>query len=261
QKAPEGILIGVRKGGTGAILRFLAMNPRIRIYPGEIMFFIRDELYELGSEWYIKKMPFTAQNEISFEKSADYFTEPNVPERIWQMNPKQKILLTLRDPVIRLVSEHYFHLRRCTFGKSLPYCARYANQTLDEIYIRPGTREVNEDYKPFTRSLYHDHLKRWFDIFPREQILIIDGENFAKNNPAGPLRTMEEFLGVEPYITEDMFYRDDAKGFYCPVETGCIEGKGHSNAPPSQETIEILREYFKPHNEKLYELLGYQFEW
>ncbi|ELU14891.1 hypothetical protein CAPTEDRAFT_97729 [Capitella teleta] len=265
QKAAEGILIGVRKGGTGAILRFLAINPRIKIHPGEVLFLIDDELYRKGMEWHIKEMPFTTPGEISFEKSADYFTDPKVPERIRQINPKQKLLLTFRDPVIRLVSEHYFLLRRCTLGKSVSYCKVYGNKTLDEIYIRrnphTGAKEVNTEYEPMMRSLYHVHLKRWFAIFPREQILIIDGDNFAKNNPAGPLRKVEEFLGVEPFIKESMFYHDDDKGFYCPVESGCIENKGHSYAYPSQDAIDILRRYFKPHNEKLFEMLGYRYHW
>ena len=29
--------------------------------------------------------------------------------------------------------------------------------------------EVNENYPPLQRSLYHKHMSRWYDHFPREQ--------------------------------------------------------------------------------------------
>lgn len=261
RKFPEGILIGVRKGGTGALIRFLALNPKIQTNPGEMKFFnTRD--YNKGIEWYRQQMPLTSPDEISFEKSPDYFTDPYAPKRIRMMNSKQKLILVLRDPVNRLVSEHYFHLRRLENGQSMGYLKFYGKEkkSFDDIAItRNG--EIRLSYDPLYRSIYVNYLPLWFKHFDRKQILIIDGDRFIIENPAKALQKIEKFLGVPNYIKDDMFYFNETKGFYCPTSTGCVEGKGHTDPPPLNSTVEILRDFYKPHNERLYQLLGYRFSW
>ncbi|KAL0196990.1 hypothetical protein M9458_005530, partial [Cirrhinus mrigala] len=50
KKLPQAIIIGVKKGGTRALLEFLRLHPDIRAVGAEPHFFDRN--YEKGLEWY-----------------------------------------------------------------------------------------------------------------------------------------------------------------------------------------------------------------
>jgi hypothetical protein len=50
RKLPQAIIIGVKKGGTRALLQFLRLHPEIRAAGKEVHFF--DRYYHLGIEWY-----------------------------------------------------------------------------------------------------------------------------------------------------------------------------------------------------------------
>ncbi|KAL7850622.1 hypothetical protein SRHO_G00199710 [Serrasalmus rhombeus] len=50
KKFPQAIIIGVKKGGTRALLEFLRVHPDVRALGAEPHFF--DRFYEKGLEWY-----------------------------------------------------------------------------------------------------------------------------------------------------------------------------------------------------------------
>lgn len=50
RRLPQAIIIGVKKGGTRALLEFLKINPRIRAAGPEVHFF--DLNYHRGLNWY-----------------------------------------------------------------------------------------------------------------------------------------------------------------------------------------------------------------
>ncbi|XP_045899189.1 heparan sulfate glucosamine 3-O-sulfotransferase 3B1-like [Micropterus dolomieu] len=64
KKLPQAIIIGVKKGGTRALLEFLRLHPDIRAVGAEPHFFDRN--YDKGLEWYRRvKVPFDeAQQEF-----------------------------------------------------------------------------------------------------------------------------------------------------------------------------------------------------
>lgn len=51
-------------------------------------------------------MPEIADNQISIEKSPSYFVTPEVPERVYGMNSTIKLLLIVREPVTRVISDY-----------------------------------------------------------------------------------------------------------------------------------------------------------
>lgn len=73
-------------------------------------------------------------------------------------------------------------------------CFRYRN--FEELALLPnGT--VNELYRPLTLSMYHLHVHRWLEVFPREQILIVNGDQLIED-PISQVRRIESFLGEYP---------------------------------------------------------------
>lgn len=173
----------------------LYLHPRIQKAAGEVHFFDRDENYIKGLEWYRKKMPHSFRGQITIEKSPSYFVAPEVPERVHAMNSSVKLLLIVREPVTRAISD-YTQLRSHAATAalpSLPGTISAATKSFEELAVLPNG-SVNEAYRPLAISMYHVHLHRWLEVFTREQLLIVNGDQLIED-PLSQLRKIESFLG------------------------------------------------------------------
>ena len=52
KQLPQAIIIGVKKCGTRALLKFLSIHPSITVSPREIHFFDSNEHFQSGLSWY-----------------------------------------------------------------------------------------------------------------------------------------------------------------------------------------------------------------
>ncbi|EGG20507.1 sulfotransferase [Cavenderia fasciculata] len=93
------------------------------------------------------------------------------------------------------------------------------------------------------KSLYYEQIDYWLDFFPLEQFLFVRYEDL-NDRPEHVLRQVEEFLGL-PAFDYGQFKAKNA----VPHE------------PMDPELRQLLVDYFKPHNEKLYRLLNRDFGW
>ena len=94
-----------------------------------------------------------------------------------------------------------------------------------------------------SRGIYVDQLKIWSSLFPKEQILIIKSEDFY-TKPSPTFKKVLNFLEVPEWELKD--YKEYNAGSYSKVEPA---------------TRQKLNDYFEPHNQRLYEYLGTNFDW
>ena len=94
-----------------------------------------------------------------------------------------------------------------------------------------------------SRGIYVDQLKAWQRFFPKEQILILSSEDFFAN-PSATCKQVLKFLNVPDW--ELNVHRKSNVGRYSKMQ---------------EATRKSLVEYFKPHNQRLYEYLGTSFDW
>ncbi|ELU02712.1 hypothetical protein CAPTEDRAFT_55853, partial [Capitella teleta] len=262
KKLPDCLIIGARKGGTRALITFLAMHPKIVTTGDEVQFFNNNESYAKGVEWYKDQMLPTKPDQILIEKSAEYFHVLYVPERVKAMDPNMKILLIIRDPFVRMVSDYSFLRRFAAANQVEGYDFPELKYSLEELAINNETGEINLQYGGLHRSKYYKFTKNWMSHFPREQIHIINGDRLASENPSIELRKVEDFLGIPNFLSEDMFYKDEIKGFYCITSTGCLgKEKGHKPPEFEPEFVEKVRSFLRPHNNLFYELVGEDYGW
>ena len=90
--------------------------------------------------------------------------------------------------------------------------------------------------KILSRGFYARQLQLWYDMFPRDKILVISSEELATDTH----RVLEEvfnFLEIPNVKIKDLT-KQNVRKF----------------PPMKQKTRELLIEYFKPYNEKLCEL-------
>ena len=263
KRLPNTLIIGVKKGGTKALLVFLEAHPKIRAAKKEVHFFDNDRHYRNGFPWYRNKMPESYSDQIVLEKSPRYFINARVPRRVYRMSPKIKIILILRDPVKRAISD-YVHMK--TRRKY------YSNEDIETILWNNRTGEFNSTAKFLQIGLYSVHLKNWLRYFPRDQIHIVNGDNLI-HSPGVELVKVQKFLGIDVLINRSDFVFNSSKRFYCLInrpgftastheDTICLgPSKGRKHPFISQKTLQAMRNFYRPYNQELYDLVGMDFGW
>ena len=108
-------------------------------------------------------------------------------------------------------------------------------------------------------------MARWLQVFRREQIHVIDGDQLIIN-PLPELVKIETFLGLRHRITKKNLYYDKKKGFYCVAKSkghnSCLgKGKGHEHPEIAPKLRKQLKEYFAPLNQKFFEQVQQTFSW
>lgn len=66
-------------------------------------------------------------------------------------------------------------------------------RSFEELALLPnGT--VNQAYRPLAISMYSLHVQRWLEVFPRNQLLIVNGDQLIYD-PLSQVKRIESFLG------------------------------------------------------------------
>lgn len=156
RRLPKCIIIGVRKCGTRALLEFLGIHPWVQKASDEVHFFDDDSKYNLGLEWYRNQMPYSLPEEVTIEKSPAYFVTDSVPRRIYTMNASTKLIVIVRDPVTRLISD-YAQLAANKAKKD-----RRMASFEDLVLLADG--RVNASYKAVRIGLYALYYSRWTHV-------------------------------------------------------------------------------------------------
>nr|XP_054587307.1 heparan sulfate glucosamine 3-O-sulfotransferase 3B1a isoform X2 [Nothobranchius furzeri] len=253
KKLPQAIIIGVKKGGTRALLEFLRLHPDIRAAGAEPHFFDRN--YDKGLPWEL--MPKSSESQLTMEKTPSYFVTRDVPSRIYSMSKDTRLIVVVRNPVTRAISD-YTQTR-----SKKPDIASFESLTLKNISV--GV--IDTTWSAVQIGLYAKHLERWLQFFPLEQLLFVSGERLI-TDPAGEMARVQAFLGLRRVITEKYFHFNPAKGFPClqrpdgnskPHCLGKTKGRTHPNINP--EVVQRLRDFYKPFNRKFYKMTGQDFGW
>ncbi|XP_076440833.1 heparan sulfate glucosamine 3-O-sulfotransferase 1-like [Babylonia areolata] len=257
RQLPQCLIIGARKAGTRALLYFLNRHSQIQTAGREIHFF--DKNFHLGLDWYRRQMPFSFKDQVTMEKTPAYFVEAEVPKRVHSMNHSMKLLLILRDPIDRTMSD-YLQIMDNKVKRHKPQVA------FEKLVLDQETYEINRSYSAIRRSIYVRHLQRWLEFFPLSQIHLVDGENLVAH-PWQELAKVESFLGLEHQITRDHFTFNTTRGFYCfrtadvDIDSCLSKDKGRSHPSIDPYVLKKLIEFFTPFNHKLFNLIGRRFHW
>ncbi|XP_038152800.1 heparan sulfate glucosamine 3-O-sulfotransferase 3A1-like [Cyprinodon tularosa] len=255
KKLPQALIIGVKKGGTRALLEFLRVHPDIRAVGAEPHFFDRN--YDNGLEWYRDLMPKTLEGQITMEKTPSYFVTREAPARISAMSRDTKLIVVVRDPVTRAISDYTQTLSKKPDIPSFESLT-FKNRT---------TGLIDTSWSAIQIGIYAKHLDNWLQYFPMDQILFVSGERLI-TDPAGELGRVQDFLGLKRIITDKHFYFNQTKGFPClkkaegsskPHCLGKTKGRTHPNIDP--EVVQRLRDFYRPFNMKFYQMTGRFFGW
>ena len=253
---PNLITIGTARGGTESLYHYLKKHPNISVSnKREIYFFGKDPFFNTGLNWYRSFFPTNLYKSyfnnthdkplIVYEGTTDYIFQPTAPKQISEVLPNAKFLVMLRNPVDRAFSHFYHnidtnHEYLDSFEETIELepkrLAERTNKGLDHIGFN--------FYTYLKRGIYVEQIKRWFEFFPKEKFLFQKSEDFLQN-PQKTIDNICDFVNI-PHLKISSKIRRNA-----------------ANYPKTMnpETRKKLVEYFKPYNEKLYELLDLDFGW
>ncbi len=135
--------------GTAALRAFVNIHPQIQTTPYEVNFF--NKYYKKGLNWYINQMPYLFVNQIAIEKTPAYFTSNrvNVAKLIHQMNPKMKLILLVKNPVERTISDYAQFLHNKKFKFNPESYDEYSKQFEKQILNKKGS------IIKFNKYIYH----------------------------------------------------------------------------------------------------------
>lgn len=266
RRLPQAIIIGARKSGTRALLKFLELNPAIKAAPREVHFFDKPQNYKRGLDWYESQMPLSNPNQVTIEKSPAYFITPGVPQRIKAMNSSIKLVLIMRNPVIRLISDYSQLAANKINAQEMDNEDLYEGVESEDDLEEPGKEShlnitglaemekaqfdeyalrldggVDQQRPAVRTGMYSIYLERWRSYFPMRQIHLVDGENLI-TNPQAELRQIELFLGLEPFIQPEHFIFNPQKGFYCMARPVTNSSSGYNRAGRNRRMLDVSKD-------------------
>ncbi|KAL4228084.1 Sulfotransferase [Mactra antiquata] len=276
KRFPSCILLGVYKCGTRELMDFISVHPNILIKndPYEFPFF-SGKLYGTSNsslENFRHRMPCIFKDQISFTKFAGYFTDSKTIERIYKFDKNMKMILMVREPVQRFISHVWFTHPTLTFDR--------INKLLADSLQRTSARwsrlptQISKKKTPLDGSMmnllryseYDIPYERFTKYFSKDQILVIESEEF-KRDPYPVIHKIETYLELPHKIPKDTYVYNIEKKYHClkSLNGGQICYDNARGRDYKQEinnvTMQKLREYFHPHNERFFAKLGKRFDW
>jgi hypothetical protein len=232
---PDFLIIGAKKCGTTFLYDLLSRHPYVEPAAKKELHYFDILADEESTEWYRRCFPpprwKDGRRTITGE-ATPYWDKHRVPERIAKVLPQARLIVLLRNPVDRAYSDYQQARRK-----------GWETRTFEEA-IEAEKAQLPASSKYLSRSTYVDHLLRWSKYFADEQMLVLKSEDFFECTQDTIERVLD-FLELPTWEPEASEKRNRNK----------YEQEMH---PATRQRLE---EYFEPHNEKLFEHLGVEFDW
>ncbi len=254
---PDFIIIGAQRCGITSLYSRMIQHPYI--VPAllqEVAFFSNH--FGKGLNWYRAHFPtflykryvrkIRRQDFITGEATGNYILNPHTPKRIFDTIPQVKLIALLRNPVDRAYSHYQLNagwgVETLSFEDAIDREAERVRGEMEKVLEDEYYYSINQQfYSYLSKGIYVDQLRAWMSLFPRDQVLILKSEELF-SDPPRILKQVFEFLNLPDWKLKE--YRE-------------------YNYADCQEMNPLTRRrlvnYFRPHNQRLYEYLGIDFGW
>lgn len=175
---PTFVGIGAQKCASSWLYDILSDHPEVCVSEKkEVDYFTHH--FDNGRLWYESQFPDKPGARAIGEISPSYFHEISATGRVHQYLPEARILVSLRDPVERALSQHR-HLVRIGVLNGPDFSFETGLAT-NPSYVEQG--------------LYATHLSRWIDLFGKERVMVILMDDIRKD-AAKVSASVYRFLGI-----------------------------------------------------------------
>ena len=226
---PSLFIIGTRKGGTTSLINYLSKHPNFKVanpggglHSGETFFFNRHDKFN-NSTWrtYLSNFPKDSNANLSGESTVFYSTNCQVPNRIQRAcGSKAKIVYLLRNPYRRFESNYLMRVKAKWYGPksdineifeaewkrlSVVLGSRYNfnQRTINMSVALDLNCAVQGGAHLLYDGLYLAFLAKWLCVWPAENMLVINSEEFFKM-PGKIVQQVLLFLGLDNLSDETL---------------------------------------------------------
>lgn len=242
------LVVGAQRCGTTYLSAMLDAHPEIamaRPARPEPKAFMSADLAARGLEFYHSRYFSHATTEsLLGEKSTSYLERADAAARAAVVLGRAEIVVLVRDPVARAVSNWRF-----SAGNS--YDDRPLDLALTENLVgaRPWdkARTSVSPYAYLERGRYADYLEPWYTAFPGS-VHVRFFEDLVGPDSGRVLAGLYDALGVDPSVQP-------------PCADQPVNGNAGQAPELDQALVDRLRAYFKDSDVRLAELLGRHLPW
>jgi hypothetical protein len=235
-RVPDFFIVGHHKCGTTALYEMLRQHPQV-FMPAlkEPRFFAPDVLTEVPGanrglpktlEEYLALFDAAGADQRAGEATPLYLFSKVAAGRIAELQPRARIVALLREPASYLRSLHLQLLHDHTEGVTDLRRAIELEPARREGRDIPATCRRPQLLMYSERVRYVEQLRRYHEVFARDQVLVLIYEEFRRDNQA-TLRSVLRFLGVDEQVRLDateanptVRLRPGVEGFFNKVSTG-----------------------------------------
>lgn len=261
---PDYLVIGCKRGGTTSLFNYLVQHPGVlNMYPQVRGAKSTDFFFKRGNHsvrWYRSHFPSERYRRrlaktlgyraLAGDASPYYVWDPRVAAKARAVAPEVKSILLLRDPVKRAWS-HYQERREnnvepLTFAQAIEAEDARLEGELEKMLADPDYYSAAHDFYSYrSRGVYAPQIRNWLESFPREQLLVVFAEDLYRD-------TQETFGQICDFLEIPRITMATTKPYNSMP--------GSKDKPP-QDAVERLREFYKPLQPELEELLGRPAPW
>ena len=246
---PSYLVVGTKRGGSTSASHWIAKHPQVapcRTRKGTHYF---DVNFDRGERWFRSGFERPRPEwKITGEASPYYMFHPLAPSRIAATLPAVRLIVVLREPVARAWSHHQYEVARGAEDLPFEIALDRESQRLDgeeeRLAADPSYQSFEHRHHSYlARGHYAEQLHRLLDLFPRDQLLVIQSEKLFAD-PPGQLNRVWDFLGLERVQLDGL---------------EALKPGTYGAMPPDARAR--LQSYYTEHNEELYSLPGIDFRW
>lgn len=246
---PDFYVLGAMKSGTSSLFDYICQHPDVAPpFRKETHYLTLGWREGRSTGWYRAHFPVRAlsSGKLTGEATPDYLFEAAALGRLKTMRPDAKVMVVLRDPVERAISQYRHEVR---MGRETLTLEEAITREDERIALAEATGSegletlLHASYK--RRGQYADQLEHLFGLFPRNQVLVLWSADLFEH-PRATMGRVFAFLGLPPATGDMSFGVKNA-------------APGSGSAPAA--VVAALKAHYEPHNARLAALLGQPVPW
>jgi len=182
------------------------------------------------------------QNQVLLEKSTSYIESREAALRIKAMFPSARIIISLRDPVARAMSNYLFSV---SSGMETRSPSEVFLDRLPEPHLSVVTSVSPFNY--LARGEYARYVRSYLDIFGKGAVRVILFDRFVESVPA--MQEVFKWLGIDAgFVAVDLQTKVNRNN----VDLSAVDDR----------ILEYLQDYYRSHVQDLEQLLDVEIpEW
>lgn len=249
---PDFLVIGSKRCGSTSLFTYLLDHPDVApLFPaaqGRKGAHYFDRNPDRSLTWYRSHFRLASnRHRTCGEASTYYFCHPYAPQRAAALVPAAKMIALLREPAERAFSQYRDEVKNghehLGFAQAIAAEPARIEPELARMRADPHYYSVVHEHLSYLSwGRYAEHLGRWLEHYPAEQLLVLRSEDMFAD-PGAVYRKVTDFLGLSPHSTTFRRHNDAPSG------------------PRDEAVMEQLRRYYEPHNERLRQLLRHAPSW